>query len=184
MCFRGLIYWGPCLSSSGPITVSIRWHSISHCTFLRHLQHAHHCTSFSFFPTLKKCKLSSEGYKIDKPLIWLVGILACLRDCPHHIQLYSFLSNVRFSWGERSIQSCCLFLSKLNKSGVYGYPKKKWLNFWLQLNRRNAIISKTYCFMDDTYFIRSICKKKHVYILKPCQKSLAFVWCEVLFSFC
>ena len=141
--------------------------------------------SFSFFPTLKKCKHSSESCKTDKPLYGLLGYWLAWEIV---LTIFNYIRSQAMcaSVGESAASSlaCCLFLSKLNKSGVYGFPKKKWLNFWLQLNRRNAIISKTYCFMDDTYFLRSICKKKHVYILKPCRKSLAFVWCEVSFSCC
>ena len=64
----------------------------------------------------------------------------------------------------RARQPNCLYQSELNKNGDLVYPNTKWSNFCQKLNGRNTITRKKYSLVDNIYFLRSICKKKKLFI--------------------
>ena len=107
-----------------------------------------------------------------------VGCLKCVRAIPQLVWyiwlktrlIYDFIGLVtRLLIGQENIdqprfqaRSSKLFFHGWTKQMLYGYPKTKWLNFWLKLNWRNERIRKTTCWMAVIYFLRSICKKKNI----------------------
>ena len=95
----------------------------------------------------------------DAKLQWMMYVLSFIQN----ISLFPMGSNPP---ANSSYPTCAYHIWKMLWAIYHRFEGI----FRLKLNGNNARIRKTPCSIDFIYFLKSICKKKQMFILKRCQE--------------